>query len=213
MASRSFRPAAVASNAPGREARTRWARTGIATRLTSSGVANARPETSARACTARKNPCAPRGETPRIRSRLSRVRPTISRMYSISFSTTVTRSVASWASFSSIIDISGERAARIRSAPPAIRRRRSSARSGYPREIRIRKRSSCDSGSGYVPRYSTGFCVARTRNGSGRSRVRPSEVTARSLIACRSAACVFGVARLISSARRTGVKTGPGCNG
>src|SRR5664280_165046 len=36
------------------------------------------------------------------------------------------------------------------------------------------------------------------------------EDAARSFIACRSAACVFGVARLISSARSTGVNTGPG---
>ena len=31
------------------------------------------------------------------------------------------------------------------------------------------KRSTCASGSGYVPSYSTGFCVAKTRNGRASS--------------------------------------------
>ena len=39
-----------------------------------------------------------------------------------------------------------------------------------------------------------GFCVARTRNGSGSLRVSPSTVTLRSFIASRRAACAFGVA-------------------
>ena len=41
----------------------------------------------------------------------------------------------------------------------------SSSRAGYPNAVRRRKRSSCASGSGYVPSYSIGFCVAMTRNG------------------------------------------------
>ena len=73
-------------------------------------------------------------------------------------------------------------------------------------------RSSCASGSGYVPSYSIGFCVARTRNGRSSGRVVPSIVTCRSCIASSSAACVFGGARLISSARSRFVKTGPGLN-
>ena len=76
--------------------------------------------------------------------------------------------------------------------------------------IRSRKRSSCASGSGYVPSYSIGFCVAITRNGGSSGCVTPSIVTWRSCIASRSAACVFGGARLISSARRRLVKIGPG---
>ena len=40
----------------------------------------------------------------------------------------------------------------------------------------------------------------------------PSIVTCRSCIASSSAACVFGGARLISSARRRFVKIGPGRN-
>ena len=40
------------------------------------------------------------------------------------------------------------------------------------------KRSSCASGSGYVPSCSIGFCVARTKNGSGRRYVCPAAVTA-----------------------------------
>jgi hypothetical protein len=74
------------------------------------------------------------------------------------------------------------------------------------------KRSSCASGSGYVPSYSIGFCVARTRNGRSSGRVTPSLVTCRSCIASSSAAWVFGGARLISSARRRLVKIGPGRN-
>ena len=47
------------------------------------------------------------------------------------------------------------------------RRLRSLSSEGYPSEIRIRKRSSWFSGSGYVPRKSLGFWVATTMNGSG----------------------------------------------
>ena len=78
--------------------------------------------------------------------------------------------------------------------------------------MRIRKRSSCASGSGYVPSYSIGFCVASTMNGRGSGRVSPSVVTWRSCIASSSAACVFGGARLISSASRRLAKIGPGRN-
>ena len=74
------------------------------------------------------------------------------------------------------------------------------------------KRSSCASGSGYVPSYSIGFCVATTRNGRSSWYVAPSIVTWHSCIASRSADCVFGEALLISSTRRTFVKTGPGRN-
>src|SRR5438132_3609984 len=71
------------------------------------------------------------------------------------------------------------------------------------------KRSSCASGSGYVPSCSIGFCVAKTRNGSSSGYVRPPAVTRCSCIACRSAACVFGGVRLLSSARSTCANTGP----
>ncbi len=72
------------------------------------------------------------------------------------------------------------------------------------------KRSSCASGSGYVPSSSIGFCVAKTKNGSSREYVRPCTVTRCSCIASSSADCVLGGVRLISSASRMFVKTGPG---
>src|SRR4051794_8592348 len=50
------------------------------------------------------------------------------------------------------------------------------------------------------------------RNGRGSGRVSPSTVTWRSAIASRSADCVFGSARLTSSARSTFANTGPGRN-
>ena len=71
------------------------------------------------------------------------------------------------------------------------------------------KRSSCASGSSKVPDCSTGFCVAMTRNGVGRRMVWPPRVTLRSCMASSIAPCTFGAARLISSARRRFVKTGP----
>ena len=86
----------------------------------------------------------------------------------------------------------------------------SSARVGYPTLSSNMKRSSCASGSGYVPSCSIGFCVASTKNGFGNSYVRPATVTLRSCIACSSAACVFGGARLISSASTMFANTGPG---
>jgi hypothetical protein len=61
-----------------------------------------------------------------------------------------------------------------------------------------------------VPSSSIGFCVANTKNGSGNVRVSPNVVTRRSCIASSNAACVFGDARLISSASSRLVKTGPG---
>jgi hypothetical protein len=72
-----------------------------------------------------------------------------------------------------------------------------------------RKRSSCASGSVYVPSNSIGFWVAITRKGSGRGRLAPSTVTCRSSIASSSADCVFGGVRLISSASSRLVNTGP----
>src|SRR4030066_407177 len=53
-----------------------------------------------------------------------------------------------------------------------------------------------------------GFCVARTKNGSSRAYEVPAAVTVCSCIASSSADCVFGVARLISSASRTCANTG-----
>src|SRR5437879_3275287 len=77
---------------------------------------------------------------------------------------------------------------------------------------RIVNRSSCASGSGYVPSYSIGFCVAITMKGRPSSYVSPSTVTCCSCMHSSSAAWVFGEARLISSARSRFAKTGPGRN-
>ncbi len=74
------------------------------------------------------------------------------------------------------------------------------------------KRSSCASGSGKQPIVSTGFCVAMTKNGASRTRVFPSTVTCPSAMHSSRLDCVLGVARLISSASRTFVKTGPSLN-
>jgi len=63
--------------------------------------------------------------------------------------------------------------------------------------------SICDSGSFCVPIEPTGFCVAITIKGSGRSYVAPSTVTLYSSIICNRADCVLGDVLLISSARST----------
>ncbi len=63
-----------------------------------------------------------------------------------------------------------------------------------------------------MPCCSTGFWVAITRKVSGRTWRTLSTVTCRSAIASSRALWVRGVARLISSARRTSAKTGPGRN-
>src|SRR6185437_1670408 len=78
--------------------------------------------------------------------------------------------------------------------------------------MRIVKRSSCASGSGYVPSYSIGFCVAMTMKGVSSRYVTPSTVTCRSSMHSSSAACVLGEARLTSSTRRRFANTGPGRN-
>ena len=71
------------------------------------------------------------------------------------------------------------------------------------------KRSTCASGSGYVPSDSIGFCVASTRNGAGTRCVSWPIVTWRSCITSSSADCTFAGARLISSASRKLQNTGP----
>ena len=60
-----------------------------------------------------------------------------------------------------------------------------------------------------MPSCSIGFCVARTRNGSGSGVVVSPTVTCRSCIASRSADCTLAGARLISSARTRFANTGP----
>ena len=87
--------------------------------------------------------------------------------------------------------------------------RRSSAFDGVSTRHLNMKRSTWASGSGYVPSCSIGFCVASTRNGSGRRYVSSPIVTWRSCIDSRSADCTFAGARLISSASSMFVKTGP----
>ena len=71
------------------------------------------------------------------------------------------------------------------------------------------KRSTCASGSGYVPSDSIGFCVAITRNGAGTRCVWPPIVTCRSCMTSSRADCTLAGARLISSASRKLQKTGP----
>ena len=73
----------------------------------------------------------------------------------------------------------------------------------------MRNRSSCDSGSGKVPSYSCGFCVASTMKGGSRVYVAPSTDTCPTFIASSRLLWVRGVVRLISSARTTFAKMGP----
>src|SRR5918912_1506754 len=73
-------------------------------------------------------------------------------------------------------------------------------------------RSTCASGSGYVPSNSTGFCVASTTNGRASSCEWTSTVTLRSCMHSSNPDCVFGEARLISSTSTTLAKIGPGRN-
>ncbi len=57
-----------------------------------------------------------------------------------------------------------------------------------------------------------GFCVAMTMNGRPTSWPTPSTVTRPSSMTSRSADCVLGEARLISSARTMDAKIGPWWN-
>ena len=70
-------------------------------------------------------------------------------------------------------------------------------------------RSTCASGSGYVPSDSMGFCVAITRKGWGTRWVSRPIVTCCSCITSSSALCTLAGARLISSASSRLVNTGP----
>ena len=76
--------------------------------------------------------------------------------------------------------------------------------------MRRRKRSSWDSGSGYVPSCSRGFWVASTMKGRGSGYVVWSSETCASFMASSRLDCVLGVVRLISSASTMFVKIGPG---
>ena len=94
------------------------------------------------------------------------------------------------------------------SAKRCMMRRSSAIVGGSTRHLNM-KRSTCASGSGYVPSCSIGFCVARTRNGEGRRYVSSPIVTWRSCIDSSRADCTLAGARFISSARSRLVKTGP----
>src|SRR5699024_1440054 len=96
--------------------------------------------------------------------------------------------------------------------PPVANRFSSASSEGYPKLKHIKKRSSCDSGNGKVPPCSTGFCVAITKKGDGSAWLSPSTVTCISSMASSKALCVLGAARLISSASKSCVNTGPGRN-
>ena len=73
----------------------------------------------------------------------------------------------------------------------------------------MRNRSSWASGRRYVPACSIGFWVAITMNGRPTWWETLSTVTFDSSMTSRSADCVFGEARLISSASTTDANTGP----
>ena len=60
-----------------------------------------------------------------------------------------------------------------------------------------------------MPSWSTGFCVAMTRNGSGSGYSTPAMVVWRSSIASSIALWVFALERLISSSSTMLVCTGP----
>ncbi len=96
--------------------------------------------------------------------------------------------------------------------PTADRMASAASVSGWPMPVFSRNRSSCASGSRYVPACSIGFCVPITMNGAPTGRVTPSTVTADSSITSSSADWVFGDARLISSASTMDAKIGPGWN-
>ena len=118
------------------------------------GRRGTRPASRASRRRARWTACARVSSTTPSRSRAARRRRGSSRR-------------ASWRSRTSARSTHRLRA-RATGSPPA--RSRSSSRSiGRLRvadaQMRSRKRSICDSGSGYVPKCSGGFCVAMTMNG------------------------------------------------
>src|SRR5262245_57052131 len=133
-------------------------------------------------------------------------------MYSFSSGFTKTSRTAVWAARSSFGEITGCSSSNGDSNFSFPNSSTSSREVRYPSRTFMKKRSSCASGSGKVPEYSTGFWVAITMKGDGSSLVSPSIVTWRSSIASSRADCVLGVARLISSASRICAKTGPGRN-
>ena len=71
------------------------------------------------------------------------------------------------------------------------------------------KRSSCASGSGYVPSYSIGFWVATTMNGAIEHMPLSFEVDLLLFHRLQQRGLGLGGARLISSARSSCVKIGP----
>src|SRR6266545_1777104 len=88
---------------------------------------------------------------------------------------------------------------------------RSSSEGKGTRTLKM-NRSSCASGRGYVPSISSGFWVARAKNGASSGYRWRATVTWCSCIASSRLDWVLGVARLISSARTRLANTGPGWN-
>src|SRR5918994_1049979 len=153
-----------------------------------------------------------RGLAPRYSRESPRVARRSATTYRLRLSSTKIAFASSASAIASAAFATGSRPSSGGSAVCSVSIFASSDRGGYPIAIRMVNRSSCASGSGYVPSYSIGFCVAMTMNGRARWYVTPSIVTWRSCMHSSSADCVLGDARLISSTSSTFAKTGPGRN-
>jgi len=172
---------------------TRCAKTGTINCLKSSGVQNSRPSRKARACAARwQHQQAPRANAERELFRVARALDNVDGI--------VAQAVVDAHQFHRALhhfDVArlhngGNLRRRIASPLCCCIISRSLSRDGYPMPVRSRNRSSCDSGRGYVPWCSMGFCVASTMNGRGSLCVWLSTVTCASFMASSSADCVFG---------------------
>src|SRR5580765_6189703 len=199
---------------------TRCRSTGCASARMSSKLTWYRPLVSARALPPRIRYCAARTLAPNATHFLTtsggffpfgRVMRTSSSAYRITDSATGTRRTSRWNATRSAPE-TGRSNCGSRIAVVVFTTMNSSSSGGCSMTMWNMKRSSWASGSGYVPSSSMGFCVANTKNGSSSVYVRPWIVTRCSCIASRSADCVFGGVRLISSASTMFAKIGPGAN-
>jgi hypothetical protein len=188
----------------------RCARTAGTSSVTSSGRTKSRPFTRALAWAAVRRAIPPRTLTPALNSVSVRVAATIRRMKSRMLSSTKTWGTSAWRAQTSSRDADGVERDRVVAAPRAAQDLDLVVVLGiahaqaHEEAVHLALRAA-----GTCPRSPPGFWVAKTMKGDPTACDFPSTVTLARSITSRSADCVFGGARLISSARTMFAKTGP----
>ena len=198
---RQWRPPALSS---------RCEATAANTACTSSGTTRSRPASNAQARAARTRPWPARGDRPIWMSLRARVLAISACTYSSNAGDTCTRCTAACSSRTPLgIQRRRHAGQQVAAVATAASSARSCAASGYPSETRIRKRSSCDSGSAERAQLLVGIL-----RGHHEERIRQAvggdvDADLAFFHGLEQRALRRGLARLTSSASSSCVNIGP----